>query len=1181
MAEQLTRDQLAAVTARGGRLLISAAAGSGKTKVLVDRLLGFITDPVNPANIDDFLIITYTKAAASELRGKISAKLSQAAAQNPQNRHLARQLQRIYLAKISTVHSYCADILREYGYLLDIPSDFKVADELQAQALREEAMEEVLEKAYETLDPDGDIAAFVDSLGLGRNDRQIPAIVASVYDSLRCHPDPMAWERRFRDQALLDGVTDPGETLWGAYLMDSFRQTLEVFRQELTEAAALCAQFEDLTKKYAPAIEDDLEKVEALLAAASWDQLHAAAVPAFARLGVLRKPESPETAEQVKKARDRFKTGLKKAQAIFLQDGETVLANQEQANRAALGALDLASAFEEAFTKRKRRAKLLDFSDLEHAMLALLLGKTHTGPTAASREIARRYREVLVDEYQDTNAVQDLIFTTLTNEKENLFMVGDVKQSIYRFRLADPGIFLEKYRKFNTYKEQTPGDRKILLSQNFRSGSEVLQAANDVFSLSMAPEVGGLYYGPQEALREGIPHTPIKDAVELHCIHLDQEGTREEAAPSKYEVEAQFVAQRIAEMLVSGTTVREGDGLRPCRVEDFAILLRAPGTAGSYYQNALEKRGIPCVFGGGGDVLTSMEVSVLRSILQVIDNPRQDIPLTAALMSPAFGFTADRLGQIRAGNIRDNLYDALLESKEAPDVAAFLKQLEEFQLWARLDTLTVLLEKILDATRLDRVCAAMEDGGQRQERLRLFFQTAAGFEEKGRKDLPQFLDYLTHLEARGLVTETAGGQGVMIQSIHKSKGLEYPIVFLCNLSAGFNLRDAREPLLIHPELGLGCAAVDRKLRLRYPTMASRAICQKMQEESVSEELRVLYVAMTRAKDRLVMTYASKYLQRELAAIGSALRPPLDVLTSRQADCLGHWVLMAALCRTESGALKNFAQIQTESSVSNLPWVIRLHTGSQVMIQPPLTLAAAGEPEARDWAQVVARLGFSYPHSEAVAAPSKRTATQLKGRYLDEEAAAHTVTPRPRGGWRQPAFLSEAKPDGRTIGTANHLALQFIRYERCGSVNGVRAEVTRLADEEFLTPQQAALVDCEKITAFFTTDLGRKLMKSPHVLREFKFSVFEDGSVLSPALAGEQVMLQGVVDCCLDEPGGLTILDFKTDAVTPSTIDATAQRYAPQVRAYSQALSRILGKSVLRQLLYFFRLGRLIEIERED
>ena len=1177
-AEQLTKDQRAAVEARGGRILVSAAAGSGKTKVLVDRLLGYILDPVEPANIDDFLIITYTKAAASELRGKISAKLSQAVAEHPGNRHLARQLQRIYLAKISTVHSFCADILREYGYLLDIPSDFKVADELQAQALREEAMEQVLEDTYEQLEPEGDIAAFVDSLGLGRNDRQVPEIVASVYDSLRCHPNPKAWEERFRGQALLDGVTDPGETLWGAYLMDSFREMLSVFDQELREAATLCGQFEDLTKKYLPAIEDDRARLTALLEAQSWQQLHESTVATFARFKPLPKPESPEAAERVKKIRERFKDSLKKAQAIFKQDAATVLDHQEKANRAALGALDSAAAFGTAFDKRKRRARVLDFSDLEHSMLRLLLGKGLTGPTAAAREIARRFREVLVDEYQDTNGVQDLIFTTLTNERQNLFLVGDVKQSIYRFRLADPGIFLEKYQKFAPYGEETGGDRKILLSQNFRSGNEVLQAANDVFALSMAPEVGGLYYGPQEALREGIPHTPISDAVELHCIHLDQEGSREEAAPSKYQVEAEFVAQRIAQMLADGATVREKEGLRPCRVEDFAILLRAPGTAGAYYQRALESRGIPCVFGGGGDVLESSEVSILRSILQTIDNPRQDIPLAAALMSPAFGFTADRLGQIRAKNVRDNLYDALLEAREEPDVGAFLAQLEEFQLWARLDTLTVLLEKIFDATRFDRVCAAMEGGEARQGNLRLFFQTAAAFEEKGRKDLPQFLDYLEHLEVRGLAGEAAGGAGVMIQSIHKSKGLEYPIVFLANLSAGFNLQDAREPLLIHPELGLGCAAVDRKNRLRYPTMASRAICQKMQQESVSEELRVLYVAMTRAKDRLVMTYASKYLQRELASIGSFLKPPLDVLTSRQADCLGHWVLMAALCRTEAGELKNFAELQTESSVSQLPWKIKLHSGSAVMAAPPITLVRCQEADGNNWEQAVKNLAFAYPHPEAVAAPSKLTATQLKGRYLDEEAAAHTAAARPRSGWRKPAFVPDSQPDGKARGTANHLAMQFIRYERCGTVAEVEAEVRRLEMEEFLTPQQAALVDCGKIAAFFATELGRALAESPCVLREFKFSVFEDGTLVDPALTGERIMLQGVVDCCLEESDGLTILDFKTDRVTPATVGNTASRYAPQVKAYGNALGRILKRPVKKLYLYFFQTEQLVEIE---
>jgi ATP-dependent helicase/nuclease subunit A len=578
MAEQLTKQQAQAVENRGGKLLVSAAAGSGKTKVLVDRLMMYLTDEHDAANLDEFLIITYTKAAAAELRGKIAKKLNERIAQDPQNRHLQQQLQRLYLTKISTVHSFCTDVLREYAYKLELPSDFRMADENECRQLRDMVMESLLDEAYQSVDPD--FLAFVDTQGLGRSDQLVGEIIEKVYNSALCHLDSEAWLDGCVENARVTDLNDAAQTTWGRYLMEDLFAYLDRQIASLEQCIRL-GDCEELSKPVT-LLRDTVFQLQHLRASQSWDEIVSRKHINYGTLTFPKKFPDKELTERMKAVRNGCKDGLAKKLRAFADESAQVLQDLEQSTAAVRGMVDLVRQFKNRYDTAKRHLRVMDFSDLEHRTLDLLLGKRRTGATSAAHEIGSRYREIMVDEYQDSNAVQDAIFSALTTKRNNLFMVGDVKQSIYQFRLADPGIFLEKYAAYAPVEQATAGEgRKVLLSSNFRSGWAVLNASNDVFRYCMSPAVGGLYYGQEEALSEGIPHIPLGEPeVEFHALSTGEDT---------YAEEAEYVAQQILELLGGEHHVRDGKELRRITADDIVILLRSPGSAGRYFKNALER----------------------------------------------------------------------------------------------------------------------------------------------------------------------------------------------------------------------------------------------------------------------------------------------------------------------------------------------------------------------------------------------------------------------------------------------------------------------------------------------------------------------------------------------------------------------------------------------------------------
>lgn len=1169
MAEMLTAEQAQAVQNRGGDLLVSAAAGSGKTKVLVERLMGYLTDPQEPANVDDFLIITYTKAAASELRGKIADRLAKEIALHPENRHLQRQMQRLYLASISTVHGFCGDLLREYVYCLDLPGDFRVADENECRELRELILEGLLNERYAQERPDEAFLAFVDSQGLGRTDSLAPEIVQKVYDSARCHLDPQKWLDQCLADSACQNVTRAEETPWGRFLMDDLREYLDLQLGAMAQCVEMAGRIPGWEKP-AALLTATAEQLRALRESQTWDDVYAHKEIDYGRLVFPKKGGDPETAERIKAVREGCKKGLSRKLAAFSDPNGQVMEDLRRIALAARGLVELVTEFGNRLDAMKKSRRIVDFGDLEHRTLDLLLGKRRGGATKIAQEVGSRFREIMVDEYQDSNAVQDAIFSALTREKRNLFLVGDVKQSIYQFRLADPGIFLEKYNDFVPVVDAQPRQgRKVLLSRNFRSGGAVLEAANHVFRTCMSVQVGGLDYGDAEALTEGIPHESLGEPeVELHAIEVDADTYAEEAA---------FAAKRIAQLLDGTHFIRDGEGQRPIQPEDIVILLRSPGSVGGRFRQALGQLGIPCTSGSGGDLLQTQEVETFRALLQIIDNPRQDIPLLAVLASPVFGFAAEELAAIRTNSRGTGFYEALVR-ENSQKVREFLDTLQDLRQVERLRELPDLLEAILCKTRMDSVFAAMDDGARRLSNFQAFYQYAVDYASGGQRDLEQFLTHLQLLEEQGLPISGDGDAGsVRIMSIHKSKGLEFPVVLLCGLAREFNRESLRAQVLCHQELGLGLSCVDTENRVRYPSIAKRAIAARIGGESLSEEMRVLYVAVTRARDRLIMTYASRSLQSDLQGLAARMDLGARELLTASASCPGTWVLLAALRRTEAGALFALAGKPGETAVSAVPWHIRVQRGCQES-----QTAAAVEERAQELPREVLEkmergLAFRYGHLAATKAPSKLTATQLKGREKDREVAQNARETKPAGRtWRKPDFAHHTA-QGKDRGSAIHAAMQYIRYERCGNEDGVKAEIHRLVEERYLTPEQGALVDTAQIAAFFATGLGQKLTHGGVVLREFKFSILEDASQFGEGLSGEQVLLQGVVDCALIEEDGIILLDFKTDRVTEQSVSERAAQYDSQVRAYAKALARIYEKPVKEALLYFFRINTYVPV----
>lgn len=1173
MAEmRFTPSQQEAISSRGSTILVSAAAGSGKTRVLTERLMAYLTDAEHPADLDQFLIITFTRAAAGELRARILDAIADRIAEDPENRRLRRQSALCARAQIGTIHSFCGTLLREHCAEAGLAPDFAIIDDQRAEGLMAAALEKTLDDAYAGIEDDAPLRLLVDTVGAGRDDRRLAALVRQLYDKMQSHPRPEAWADRQIAQLKLDGVTDAGDTIWGRELLGGAARTLRHWADALEARIQTLAQPEAawLGDKYIPDLDGIAEGVRRALRACDqgWDAAcEAIGAITFPRAPSVRKPLDPDCKDRVKAERDQCKYAIDQLKKQFAAASDTLLADLGATAPAMERLLRLTLDFGRAYQKEKHRRALVDYADLEH-LTAQILTDESGAPTPLAQSVSERFREIMVDEYQDVSEVQDLIFRAVSRDENNLFFVGDVKQSIYRFRLADPTIFIDKYTRFAPAETAAPGEaRRILLQENFRSRDSVLQSANLVFENIMSAELGEIDYDENARLKRGLDAAAGGEKAELHLLQMpdaDDGPPAEKAA-----LEADFAARRIREIIDGGVTVREGDVERAADWGDVVILLRSANAIGPVYRQALTAHGIPVESSQGSGFFRAPEVSVMISLLAVIDNPHQDVPLIAVLRSAPFGFTPDELSAIRECDRKHDFYTALCARAEADArCAQFLQILSGYRKLAPDMALGELLWQIYDDRGLLTLCAAMPDGEARRQNLTELLELARDYESTGYRGLHRFVEWLRQQAESGTEPNAAPAakRAVRIMSIHRSKGLEFPIVFLCDLSRRFNKSDAAATVLVHPALGLGPKRTDPERGVEYPTFARAAVAARIARETLSEEMRLLYVAMTRAKERLVMTGTLTDPEKTCKKLSVGLTSPIAPELLRTASSPMAWLMMAAML---PGAEEWIDMTQTELSSPE-------ETAAALFEPAPPQPADPAETEA-----LRARLSFRYPYAAAEALPSKVTATELKrlDAAPDEDGAA--MVQKPWRTFRKPDFSAvERRLTAAERGTATHRVLQYLRFSDAVTPEGVRAQIAALIRAGFLTPREGEAVLVDTIVGLMRAPLGERLIRAERegrIRREFRFSLLCPARDFFPEAPAEDVLLQGVVDCCFEEDGALVIVDYKTDRIGPDGVQARTDYYASQLRAYAAAMERILGKPAKERLLFFLHGGYVSEV----
>ena len=1188
MAEKLTNEQQSAVDSRERSLLVSAAAGSGKTKVLVERLFSYVER--EGANLDDFLIITYTRAAASELRGKIAKALNERMERDPGNYHLRQQMLRVYRADIKTVDAFCTSLLRENCHLLGedarghaLRPDFRVLDENEAEVLRGRVLARTLEDFYDHLTSGGTLLA--DTLGAGRDDSALEQLVLELHAKLQAQPYEDKWldaQRAFW-RAVPEKIE---ETPYGKILLNEVGRKARHCKSLLQRAAQEMCANDALNQKYAPAFLDASYQLEALEGkiAQGWDAARGVTI-AFPRLAAVKDSDGGEMKARMKSLWDNCKETVKGFAEIFSASSDEAVEDLRTMAPAMLALIDLTADFSRRYNEEKRRRNSADFSDQEHEAIRLLVAENGE-PTELAALVSTRYREIMVDEYQDTNEVQNRIFDAISCKGENLFTVGDVKQSIYRFRLADPRIFLQHY---NTWPPLAAADEhesaKLLLSCNFRSRKEVLEATNFVFRNVLSREMGELDYGEDEMLRPGASYAESSVCgAEFHLLDLPTQTGEHRVRAS--EAEAAFVADYIRNMLSSEFPVQDDKTreLRPVREEDIVILMRSPSTRLLDYRRALESRGIRCAADAGEDFFASMEIAVLFSFLQVIDNPRQDVPLIAVLRSPLFGFVPDELAALRSQQRTGDFYDALLLSEDGHS-KAFLAVLRSLRDSAAHLSVRELLSEIYRKCNVLGIFGAMHRGAERKDNLLAFLELSEDFARTGRQGLFDFVRTLREQLASGeaaAMQTTHASSGVRIMSIHKSKGLEFPVVILSDLARRFSNMDFQSSVLVHPQLGLGPVCVDARRHIQYPTIARQALERTLRREAKAEELRVLYVAMTRAKEKLVMVHTQANAGGRVADLMALSDCPVLPEAVDSGKCMGDWIMLPLLQRSEAGALRAFAGQNSEGRffAAETPWTVCVHDGLQFAAPVQQSDAAAEEraPQREELPADFAALSYRYPYAEQTAFPAKLTATQLKGRAIDEEISENTTLPPRLRNLCKPKFLAgKTALTGAERGTALHLVMQDLDFFCEPNEQSVRAQIEAMRAQRKLTEEQAKAADVHAIVRFLRSDLAARIRKSKQVEREYRFSLLWPVRDFSSLDADDSVLLQGVVDCFFEEDGELVVVDFKTDHVSCAQLDERAEYYRPQLEAYSMALTRVMGKKVKEKVLYFFSAGEEVRL----
>lgn len=1144
-----TPEQERAISLQGGGILVAAAAGSGKTAVLVERVIRRITEGPSPVPADRLLVVTFTNAAAAEMRSRIALRLREKIAAEPENAFLERQLLLLSKARICTMDAFFSAMVRENFERLGVSPALRIADEPELAAMRAGAMDAVLERRFSQPDPDFLAAAeyFGDESGvLGRE-------VLNVYEKTRSLPDPKGWMEA--QQALYGTALPPEETSWGKELLSRARHALQAGEETARRIRALLSWDEGLLKSYGPAIASDWEMFRTglqLADAGDWDGLAGfLAAASFGPIGRASKNAPPAIKDQAQQMRALCKSAMEEARKCVPCSSLAFREDLERLAPVVRGIFSLVRDFGEEFSAAKAERSAADFSDYAYWTLDLVVQKDGS-PTDLARELSGQFEEILLDEYQDTNRLQDCIFRAISRNGENLFLVGDLKQSIYRFRSADPTVFAEKQERFS---EDGAFPALLRLSRNFRSRAGVLDAVNCVFSQIMSPEVGGVAYRGGEMVHPGAsyPERP-EPCVQVQLIDLKESGTED----SRVLAEARQTARRIAAMLRKGHPVTEKGVLRPCRGGDFAILLRSAQGADGIYCEALREEGVDASVTASEGYFTSREVAVMLSLLEVLDNPLQDIPMAALYLSPMGGGTCDGLAALRHRHPDTPLYNALNDEARAgdPQAAELLSLLSSLREKAAVKRVRALIQYIYDATDFVEVVSGLSASAEREANLKLLLNYAGSYEKQGSGELSGFVAYIRRLmeekkdfEVANPLTEEANA--VRILTAHRSKGLEYPIVILGNCSKSFNLRDMTGDVCYSAQAGYGLRVVRRDTAQRYETVPSAAVRLREHADAVSEEQRLLYVAMTRARETLILNITERNLGGKLSKLSGLLEgtAPLSPYAAEQAQSWSDWLLAALLRHPGFGEVRRRYGLTLEHRQETFPldlgWT-EAATGQEIAAQEP---APPADPRLVERLRETAL--WQYPHESRTKIPAKLAVTDLVRQQEETDGPRLPL----------PAFTQAIGFTPAQKGSIFHRALQFADY--AAGRRDPDGELARLVDRGYLTAAEAEAVSRKHFAAFFRSPLMDRILQADRVLREYRFF-----STVPAAQAGYEgsgdILIQGIADCVLEEKGAGVILDYKTDAAPPEEL---VRRYALQLSLYRRALEPLFPNGIKECLIY--------------
>lgn len=1165
-----TDAQRDAIDARDGTVLVSAAAGSGKTAVLVRRVIEMITGEKNPCSVDELLIVTFTKAAAAQMKEKINealVSLIRDETRLERKSYLIRQQMLLKCARVSTIDSFCGEVVKQNIHALPLDSNYKLLDESAMKVIQNEAYEEVAEKFYR--DGDKTFLLLADMFTKSNDDKLLKELVFSLYDFAVSYKNPKKWieeiDRKFRNDKT--DCTNP----YAVTLVNNLRNDVSYCRILAEKAYSVAAEDELTFSAYKETLLSDIEMFDNLLdklpenfTEEEWDEAVEFIIGAsFVRLGNLKRGYTSSEADAVKMLRGEYKDCYAKA-AETMQISSSDNRKDVQILSPVMQKLSqFTLAFFDRFSSLKVEKNCADFADILHMALELLIYEENgeIRKTELAENYSEEFREILIDEYQDTNEAQDILFSAISRDGSNLFFVGDVKQSIYGFRKAMPAIFLKKRKEFADYSRENPVyPATISLDMNFRSDNNVTDFVNFVFSQLMSEGAGEIEYDDRESLKAFKPYSSKDEpSCEVHVI--DKEILEETDAP-------------LAEALhIGGEILR----LKEKGLYDFgniAILLRTNKNIPLFVQT-LNDMGINAHADENTNLFETEEVRTVMSLIKVIDNPARDIPLLAVMMSPIFAFSADELSLIRISGGKGSFYNAVRTAAENGNerCSAFLEKLSAFRLVSQTVTPGELIRHVLFETGYKSVVLSMDRGTRRQENLDILKSFADSFSEENNVGLSGFIRQVEKMEkassVKGASASSANENSVAVMTIHRSKGLEFPVCYIAEAEQRFSTRSLKSDLLAHPQSGVGIVGIDTERMIKYETLSRTAIGLDKAFTELSENMRVLYVAMTRAMEKLVIVGApADYNKMVKSAATMAFGEKINPVAVKTASSYLEWITAAAIrhpdsvwMRVISGALCN-EKLKTDFSldvkvISSLPEAGETETSKE--LSQEIDYEYLGEIEKK--------AGFVYPYSALSGVLAKRGASTAFKETVDREFFASD----------RPAFMNKTSLSAAGRGTAMHLFMQFSDYGR--AKENLEEEIVRLQDQGFLTDIQAESLDRKKLSNFFESSLYKRISESGKIYREKKFIIGMAPSVFDKSLEGmhdeEKVIVQGILDCAFEEDGEIVIVDYKTDKV--SSPDILRERYSGQLEIYKKAVKECLGKNVKETLLYSFTLETTVKI----